>query len=648
MKGIKLNKLRVEGKTYRRTLDFHEGLNIISGDIYSGKSLVLRLIDFIFGKGEIRLNVQKALDKYCDKVLLEIEIDSKIYTICRKLKKLKSKFYLYYCEMNLIAEYTPKVMEQKEYSILLMDMLDIPKYKLLRHKKRSQDKELESISIRDILRYVYVDQHDLGTHNFLKKNEREKYRKNKYTFDIMMNLVEEDTEGVKESLADIINEINANSKMIQGLMAFLKEGNFEEKEMIEKEKNAAEEEIFSYTQQKLAIINKIKNNKPVKNPISEKLFNDKNQYLKINQDIKNKIEDIKLELNARNQLLRAYENELKELSVTKEVNYRLETINHINKCPLCKNNVENCIEPQSEELVFEGLQKELEHKTKMLKSLIDSLEDRAEELRVDHNYYANKILKINNVLDKYNSSNENSSEHLSYIEELEAINRLIFKLTEEVQKYQEALKVHNKIEEKEQINIKKEKRKEELEKKVDGLIKDNAYRQDILKKLNDNYILFLEKLGYNITSEDTYINENDYIPYYNGANVYEHDSGGVLVCVQIAYLGAILVTACTEEKLKHPNFLMLDTIGKYLGSYKSIYVSDNEEVEVMDEKTYKELYVVLKVISEHTQIILVDNTPPTQEGKYIRYIFKNKSNSREAISEEGLIDLSKNELVSQV
>lgn len=63
----------------------------------------------------------------------------------------------------------------------------------------------------------------------------------------------------------------------------------------------------------------------------------------------------------------------------------------------------------------------------------------------------------------------------------------------------------------------------------------------------------------------------------------------------------------------------------------------------MDEQTYKGLYSILDMVSSYAQIILVDNTPPGEESKYIKYIFRNKNKSKEAISEEGLINLSLNE-----
>ena len=72
---VKLKKLIIEGKEYRRTLDIDSQFIMIRGDGFSGKSLVLNLIDYCLGaKAEIiDLNVQEELSQYCDEVFLEME-----------------------------------------------------------------------------------------------------------------------------------------------------------------------------------------------------------------------------------------------------------------------------------------------------------------------------------------------------------------------------------------------------------------------------------------------------------------------------------------------------------------------------------------------------------------------------------------------
>ena len=74
--------------SYRRTFEFNEGLTIISGEKTSGKSLILSLIDYCFGKGsKIDLSVQQELEALCDEVFLELSINNELMTFNRSLKK---------------------------------------------------------------------------------------------------------------------------------------------------------------------------------------------------------------------------------------------------------------------------------------------------------------------------------------------------------------------------------------------------------------------------------------------------------------------------------------------------------------------------------------------------------------------------------
>lgn len=641
MNGMRLNKLRIEGDKYRRTLEFKSGLNIISGDIYSGKSLVLRLIDYALGKGEVNLKVQKALDKYCDKIFLEIEINNKKYTIRRSLKKDKTNFYLYYCQLTSISEYTPRVLKKKDLSIILMDLLEIPIIRLLKNKKQSSDKELETLTIRDIFRFTYIDQHDLGTHNFLK-GQKPEARKNKYAFEVMMNFIEEDKKGIKEQIAKINNEINENKRTINGLTQFLKEGEFSDLSKLIQQRNHIDSKIKKLNVKKRLLINNMKNNRVNNNPIYQKLLEDRNnKILEINKIEKN-IKENQLELYSRKNLLKSYEKELSDIKATQEANYYFETIKHKMKCPLCKSEVDVVDDNSISEETFVGMYKELEEKIAMIKDMIENLILNIRKMKQEKSYYIDKIGTIGTLLDKYNSNNV---EDINIINEIEDINKLSSNLKDEFIRCQEAIKIHNKIEEKNQENTNKEKRLLGLNTKLDELLTDIKFKNNVLLLINEKYRLLLTNLGYKVDENDTYISSDDYIPYYNGASVYEHDSGGLLVCIQISYLGALINTFIEHEdfQIKYPNFLMLDTIGKYLGAYKSIYVSDSETVEIMDEETYKGIYDLLSIIGEKTQVIIVDNTPPQEEWKYIRYIFKNETKSREAISESGLIDLSKNE-----
>ncbi|WP_026883200.1 hypothetical protein [Clostridium akagii] len=643
MKGIYISKLRVEGENYRRTLKFDRGLNIISGDIYSGKSLVLRLIDYIFGKEKINLNVQKALDLYCDKVFLEIEINGRIYTFRRNLKRLNSKFYIYFCDLNQISDFTPKVIDKSSFSSFILDLLGMPSCKILKHKINSPDRQLETISIRDAFRFVYVDQHDLGTNNFLKNGDNNKARKNKPTFELITNFIVEDKEGIKEKIVGETSEINNIAKIVAGLNIYLGESDFMTLEDIKIKRILEQEKLDCLIKKKENIIRSIKEKKSEVSPVYKKIAEDIREIIDNIGNINKDINDLELDFSAKNHLLNTYINEKKEIQATKEANYYLEDIKHELQCPLCNSKLVNIKDSGINESILFNVDHELDEKILMLKHLIEGIHVNKEEQINERKYLQTKEQFLQNAAEKYKKNDEIE---LPYITEIENINILIEEHRKNIVEFSEVMKIYNKIDEKEKERERKQKLLDNLNDSLNLLLKDIKFKDNILEKMNDSYISLLDKLGYSIDKDKTYISTQNYMPYYDEASVFEHDSGGVLVCIQIAFLGAILTTQnCFPEfGLKHPNFLMLDTIGKYLGAYKSIYTETDEEFQIMDEELYKNLYELLKIISNSSQIIIVDNTPPAEEKKYIKYIFKNEDTKKKTISKNGLIDLSKNEI----
>ncbi|GMA63738.1 ATP-binding protein [Alicyclobacillus fastidiosus] len=152
-------KLVIQGTAYRRTIEFNKGLTIIRGDKTSGKSLVLNLIDYCLGRTQkIDLTVQRELNLHCDRVFLEVTQDEETFTIGRLLKERQSKFSIYYCSFNELDGYTPKVVNQEELMQFLMRKLRLSEYKLVKHQRHSNKQELETVSFRDVFRYVYVHQ----------------------------------------------------------------------------------------------------------------------------------------------------------------------------------------------------------------------------------------------------------------------------------------------------------------------------------------------------------------------------------------------------------------------------------------------------------------------------------------------------------
>jgi DNA repair ATPase RecN len=156
-----INKIIIEGDQYRRTFSFSKGLNVIKGEFYSGKSLLLNLINYSFGRKEkFKPQVQKELKEYCNKVYMEIEINNKTYTVLRNLWHSTETIFIFFSSYINIENYSPRTVSLNEFYKFLLECINIPEFSLLKHKKHSLEKELEKISFRDLMRFVYIDQHD--------------------------------------------------------------------------------------------------------------------------------------------------------------------------------------------------------------------------------------------------------------------------------------------------------------------------------------------------------------------------------------------------------------------------------------------------------------------------------------------------------
>lgn len=146
----------------------------------------------------------------------------------------------------------------------------------------------------------------------------------------------------------------------------------------------------------------------------------------------------------------------------------------------------------------------------------------------------------------------------------------------------------------------------------------------------------MRRFNFKDTFEDTcYISRDTFLPYYSGNSIIKHTSGSLLLCMGIAYLGAVIEIGIGDERNCRPSILLIDTVANNIGT-------DLEVKDSLDPKTYIEIYKYLYELSEKNQIILVDNTPPQLDGQKIEYIFQRIEDQNEKL--KGLIDETKNEI----
>lgn len=627
---LRLKKLIISGETYKRTLDIDESLIIIRGDGFSGKSLVLNLVAYCLGSKSdiIDLSVQKELSIYCNEVFLEISLDSKTYTINRHLKIDKNIINIYLCSYEEHKEYSPWRKKIDDANDFYAEKFQIPLHTILRKKAGTKDLKQEKISFRDFMRFIFIHQGELGTNQFLQNNNTFIYGKNKEVFKIINDLITPDIDAIDKEIQINQNDFNKLDKVNIGLGEYLKKREALTLIELTRNKDDLQLKIEQLNLEKKVIISKNKN------PKSEIYSNLRQDIKRINEEIlkiNNDINAINLSIKNKESLLEDYKEEHLRLLATLEAMKKIKIVAHSESCPLCASliSVKSDNEMNNEDI--EKTVQQIENKMETLEELIIKDTERVKLFSsvVEKLFEKRQVYK--NALNEYQNNFQ-----VPYLSEIESINSIIKDFISEKNKISSLIDIHKEVDENKgklnMLSIYIEK----LTKKKNELLKLSKREELILNKLNKTYRNSMKRFNFtDIEEESCYISKDNYLPYYKGISVLKHTSGCLLLCMQVAYLGAILELNLDEEDNCHPGLLMLDTVSNNIGT--NIDAKDS-----IDPVTYNELYKYLIELSDDNQIIIIDNTPP-KINKICKEIILRRVNQGEAL--KGLIDLSKNEFI---
>ncbi|HFJ9437066.1 TPA: hypothetical protein ACGW7M_000032 [Bacillus albus] len=627
-KKIKIMKLVVEGDEYKRTLTFDNSLTIISGDGWSGKSLVLKLIDYCLGKrGKFDFNVQKELGQYCNEVYLEIKMGEQYFTILRPLKNNHTKIYLYYAPCNELKSYLPKILNYDELGDILFNLLDIPIINRIKSKAKSNEKTTEQLSFRDVMRFAFVPQEEIGTKSFLKNNDPFTSYKNTSTFELIHKLLNSDANSVNEEIANTTNLIEKCKKNINTFNQYLEVRDADDILKLQDEIDSLTSKIDIKKLEKKEILLNYKKANNKQSSIYRKLKQESLEATNQKKEILEQKRDLNISLISKKDLMAHYQEELQQLNATVEVMHLVKIDNHKKNCPLCNSELENKEHETFNYDLTEQLKKQLQEKIKILKHTIYQMDEKLQIYSQEIQTYVDREKILSIALEEYTKKID-----IPNLSEIEAINRIILDIDSKLNVQIELMGVHKNIKQLEKEKERYEAKLKELKASLSSLLENVENKEEILSFLNNRYIELLNRFKYPATYGKDYIDKDSYMPWYNNASVFSHDSGGLLMSIQLSYLGAILSWKIEyPDRQNHPGFLLLDSLSKYIGTN-----NEGENSNTLDPESYKEIYKFLIELSEEIQLIIVDNTPPTFVQKYNKYKFHR-------IQMQGLIDPRYNE-----
>ena len=624
--SILINHLIVVGRNKNYKVDFNPGVNIIYGDSATGKSSILNLIDYLLGAKSFSLYPEiEAVARYA---VLDVTLNEDRYTIKRDIFNPAKPIEVFPCEYSKVEEYKPKKYlpnfkpnsnypEMGFYSEFLFDALNFSNVKI-KEAPTKDDSKLVRLSFRDLFKYCYVDQDDLGSKKFLRPDNYSLQARFGEVFKYIFNTLD-------SNVASLDNQISAKSKERKKLdktfttvSDFLRESEFGSMPALDNEITIIDKEVGEL-QDKLKQLNTSQTvdeevYKSIKAALSEIALNKK--------ALLQNMQEAELKIDRFTRLKNEYLNDIAKFKASLAAK---EVIGEVSKestlCPVCDNSLE--VDAALEKFDINPNDK-INYEINVLKRRAKDTESLVSDTRIKWESYKVELRELDIAESNARKLMDENTKELStpYLAERDMYVKKIGELTQKRKDLVERLKIrnqHNHLTETiKSLDIRIGQLKEQLEE----LKKTAPSMVDVLSNLADNLKDYLTSIKIKSPTGISY-DEKSFVAKLRGIEYPDITSGGLRTIVGIGYLCSFMQEALNST-ISYPSFLMIDTVGKYLGKTKeqkyktdeSSALADASEA-VSDPDKYQNIFeYIIKLASSYDQknrtcqFILVDNDVP--------------------------------------
>lgn len=648
---LRIDRLILVGSRKNYTVDFEDGLNVIHGDSDTGKSSILEFINYLLGSSSIELADEMLTS--LEYAALEITINDEPCTIVRNIFKSNEFIEAYNCQFNDIESYVPKKLAPKFsmtsapdgfFSDYLMDLLNFPKLKLKVSPTQDSSK-FRRLSFRDLMKFCYVDQDDMGSKSLLHLTEWTRYAHIKEVFKYIFNIFDADIADLEAQISEKNNQLNKLVKKYENVSEFLRETGYESVSSIDEEINNCDILLDGINE---AIAN-----------LNENMTSDSETYKELkafhaefNLKLKSTIKKLS-ELSAKQEqyirLKNDYKNDISKIQAIHLANSKIGQIGGFKcNCPICDNIISvsegGALNSSKPEKLDEELSS-LIRRVKSIKELIVNIANEQVTLNKERISLEEDFNKSASMIDV-----ETKDMITPFLTQRDAFLKESSDLRNKRLNLVSSLRIRNHQEE---ILNAQAKLKDNLAKLSDELERMRNEAPDIagvLSALGDYLSEFLEHVKIK-KRVGISVHPTTYSAVVRGRDYFKITSGGLRTLITIGYMTSILRYSLSSN-INHPKFLLLDTVGKYLGkSTKKQYLSETDEKEdvlegTSDPKKYELVFSALIDLCNYAenkkipcQIIVVDNDVPDELADWLkdRTVAQYSSTGEDGLS-VGLID----------
>lgn len=627
--------LRGLKKTYEAR--FEKGLNLIWGDMDSGKSSILNLIDYCFGGSNATLQYAE-LTSNARTAFLQANLNGTVVTIERDLGETRAPVRVYSGPYEAIDSVFPRFMGASSndrasdgwLSDFLLECLGIPRIQIKESKR--EDSDSDRLSFRDLMKLMYLRQTRVGSDNLLDYGNPAVFNKNVEVQKFVYNIHSELLTQLKGQLADeskarnaLESERNAIRNFLYGIDVMV-EGDSTIGERIENRRL----ELAAIEQDIAALKGSFSLTSRVATEMKKALATRRADLESVTRSIAS------VERKQENFLrLRAtYKFDLDALRVAEHAHKVLGDMRAAQEpiaCPLCSSQIRADLVSAAPE--------QLERETKSLKNRIAGLEEAIERTRDERFEFAQTQSVISSELEQETTAFD--SQHIveisGLVKSIELAEKLRAEKFIELSELKKTEAVVHRFEDIETDLDNKAATIEKLRRSIkhaeDGVVEYD----DVIRSLSERFAGYMGLSGLKNVN-GAYLDKR-FVPFFRGISYYQTSSGGVRT---IASIGSYLIRL--SYLLRHggqlPSLLLIDTPGQNIGRYKRV-----EDSEATDPAVYEKIYEqIISVIDEATargltcQVIMVDNDLPSVLSENKNFHLVKRFSKASSDQERGLID----------
>jgi hypothetical protein len=644
-----VDQLVLVGRRKNYVIPFTEGVNIVYGDSTTGKSSVLECINYLLGSSkfvydrEIELSVRY--------IMMEVRLNKLSYVIKRDIFKPNDPIEVYAgnldsVELTFPKKFTPNfgLSETADgfFSDFMMTALNIPNIKM-RQAPTKVDSAMVRLSFRDVFKYCYLKQDDVGSKALLGGSNYVVATKNKETFKYLFNLLDTNVSDAQEELSSLAKRSESLEEKYKVVSDFLRETEFESESDLTDAHEAVALQEEALRQQLNSVNTAMVAGSESYSFLKETLLELSGKVSLAEQDRVASERSVDRYVRLRND----YQTDIEKLKSIRTSKSVIGAQADSFVCPLCDSAVV-LDEVKTRFSIDDGDRAAQEanvlvKRVRDLKDLIQAEQDKQVVLTSELKSLNEERDRARRLLD------EEATEMITpYLSERDGLSAELAKLGESRKQLRQAIRVRNQQKGILAEIVTLDERIAGMQEKLDLLKAAAPSMEGVLSKIGDFLSAYLRKVKIKDQREVS-ISRRTILPVLRSRDYSDITSGGLRTILSIGFYLSMLETA-VDSTCNLPTFLMVDTVGKYLGKtqkqYNETNQADDQREEVSDPNKYLNMYSYMFLSADRskqrgvaTQIIVVDNdVPPIIQTQFADSIVAQFSNEGIDGLPRGLID----------